>query len=273
MVIYIDVLIILNTVIDYFLLKITAKLAKRDIKLWRIISGAVSGGISSLYIFLPTIPIFLDLIFKLLICAILCLITFGFKTIKDYIKTTGILLLSSLILGGGFIGIWLLYKPENMTINNSVVYFDISPVVLIISTSVFYLIIVTVRHFTVKDGEMAENCSISLYINEDNYLLNGMVDTGNSLTDIFGLSEIIIIDERISKEITEKLSKDEYEKRYRAVPISTVSGKEILNGIRANRIIITANKKSKTIKNPIIVSSNTPIKDGWNAIVNPRSIL
>ena len=52
MVIYADILILVNTVIDYFLLRASMRLLKLNCRLLRIIVAAFTGGISSLYIFI-----------------------------------------------------------------------------------------------------------------------------------------------------------------------------------------------------------------------------
>ena len=54
MVIYVDVLLFVNTVINYAILMTTEKLLKRDCRLYRMIAGAFSGALFSLLIFVNT---------------------------------------------------------------------------------------------------------------------------------------------------------------------------------------------------------------------------
>ena len=51
MVVYADVLIVVNLIVDYFLLKCSNLILKEKPKLWRIILGSGVGAVFSLYIF------------------------------------------------------------------------------------------------------------------------------------------------------------------------------------------------------------------------------
>ncbi len=53
--IYIDVLVCLNFIVNYFLLLATGKFLSRPCKRWRMLLGAFLGGLYSLYILLPEI--------------------------------------------------------------------------------------------------------------------------------------------------------------------------------------------------------------------------
>ena len=64
MVVYADILIILNFAVDYFLLRAAAFLQHLKPPLWRILLSAAAGGISSLYIFLPPRGVILDILFR-----------------------------------------------------------------------------------------------------------------------------------------------------------------------------------------------------------------
>ena len=51
--IYIDILVCLNVIVNYFLLLASGKFLSRPYKRWRILLGAFLGGLYSLYILLP----------------------------------------------------------------------------------------------------------------------------------------------------------------------------------------------------------------------------
>ncbi len=273
MVIYADILIVLNTLTDYFLIKLAGIISKNSFVFWRTATASVLGGLFSLYIFFDKSNFALNLLIKLIMCAVICLISFGFNNIKFFIKSLVSLFSVTLLFGGMMIGIYLIYKPENMVIKNSVVYINISPVILIVSSAVYYITALIIRHFTAKTAETAQSLMISVSINRLTYSLNTMVDTGNSLTDILGQSEIIIIDSKIGEKLKSELDENELNRRFRVLPVKTVSGKTVLQGIRADKAVILENKKKITIKNPVLAISKTPLEIEWDAIINPRSII
>ena len=55
MVVYADILVILNLIVDYFLLSASAAILRIKLPFWRQLAGASVGAVSSLYIFAPEI--------------------------------------------------------------------------------------------------------------------------------------------------------------------------------------------------------------------------
>lgn len=273
MVIYADVLFILNTVTDYFLIKLSGVIANKTAVFWRLAFAAVLGGLSSFYILLPPLKLIVDLPIKVAISAILVLTAFGYSNRKIFLKLTFLLFALTFSLGGILTAAEFCFDPQNIYINNQIPYIDINPIVFIISGVAYYFVAVLVKRLTERNGEFSKECKIAFSLNNMTFCLTGMIDTGNSLTDVFGISEIIIVEKSIIDKINRDLSASEKAKRFRAIPIKTVSGEAVLNGIRVEKAVIEFEKNKKTLINPIIVSSKTDIKDGWDAIVNPRSIL
>ena len=140
LVIYADILIVLNLIVNYFLLLFTSKILHKNPKIVRVFSGAFLGAISSLYIFLPQVSVFAELSFKIALCSVISLIVFGVKSVKQYIKSTGMLFVVTCGYAGIMITVWRFFRPLGMTINNSIVYFNISPIVLVVITVCAYIL-------------------------------------------------------------------------------------------------------------------------------------
>ena len=79
MVVYADILVILNLIVDYFLLSATAAILRVKVPVFRQLASAVVGALSSLYIFAPDFSIFVDLILRAAVCSVMVLCAFGFK--------------------------------------------------------------------------------------------------------------------------------------------------------------------------------------------------
>lgn len=65
MVVYADILIILNLTVDYMLIAVTGKILRLKPPLIRQTAAAAVGGISSLYIFVPNTGVFAGLLVRI----------------------------------------------------------------------------------------------------------------------------------------------------------------------------------------------------------------
>ena len=272
MAVYADILFLVNSIVDYFLLLLAGLLLHKKSLLWRQIVASFTGGIFSFYIFLPQQHALFEILINSLMCAVLCLIAFGFNNLKSFSRSLAVLFVVNFAYTGGMIAVWYIFKPYGMVINNSVIYFNISPLFLIIFSVVGYFLVVFFRNFVAKSFPKSAECKIQLFFKDNSINLEGIVDTGNSLKDGFGISEIIIIDASTAKQILHDcITETEKNSRYRAIPCSTVSGVEILDGYRIDSAIISYNKKIYKFKNPVLAISKSPLVD-CKAIVNPESL-
>lgn len=272
MVVYADVLIILNFLVDYFLIRLTAVISHSTYKAYRILLACAFGGVSSLCIFLPSLNFVLDILLKLSLAFITTLITFGFNCIKAFLRNTAIFFAVSFAYAGAMLLLLQTLTPQNMTVNNSFVYFNISPVMLIVFSVAAYFIAAILRHFLSKNQSEADSCKISFFANKKQIDTTALIDSGNSLNDAFGMSDIIIADKKICDSLFSSLSSDEKKSRYRAIPCNTVSGTEILDGYRADKAVIFSESINTELYRPIIAVSKTPMSSEAKAIINPRSI-
>ena len=100
-------------------------------------------------------------------------------------------------------------------------------------------------------------------------MLNGIVDTGNSLVDVFGISQIFITDKQIVDEFLD--CDDNKNIRFRKIPCSTITGESLLDGYRIDSAqIIFTNQKYEFV-NPVLAVSQTPLIDA-KIIVNPENL-
>ena len=270
MTVYADILILVNFIVDYFLLLITSRFLHKKPRLWRLLTGALSGGLFSLYIFLPQSNFLFQSLVPILMCAMLCLIVFGFGDIKNFCRSVAVLFAVNFAYSGAMIAVWLLFKPYGMVINNSVVYFDISPLFLILFSVLGYFISVFLRRVLQKSFSQNTYCDVTVSCGDNISNLIGIADTGNSLKDVFGLSEIFITDERI----VDKLLGCEKQNptRIRKIPCGTVTGERLLDGYRIDHAAVVFNNKKYNFKNPILAVSTTPLDD-CEIIVNPENLI
>ena len=100
-------------------------------------------------------------------------------------------------------------------------------------------------------------------------MLTGIADTGNSLTDAFGIAQIFIteqgiVDTLLGCEINNPV-------RFCKIPCGTVTGKSLLDGYRIDNASILFENKVFNFKKPILAVSHTPLTDA-KIIVNPENL-
>ena len=269
MTVYADILMLVNFVVDYFLLLLSAKFLHIKTKLIRLILSAAVGGVLSLYILLPQSKIFLQIFVHILMSSVLVFVAFGFKNIKCFCRNTATLFCVNFAYSGAMIAVWLTFKPHGMVINNSIVYFDISPIFLILFSVIGYFVAIVIRKIFKKPFLQNTHCEVSLFCGDKKRVLNGIADTGNSLEDVFGISQIFITD----KDIIDALLENEKQNptRFRKIPCNTVSGKALLDGYRIDGANVLFENKIYNFKNPILAVSQTTLSDA-KIIVNPKNL-
>ncbi len=271
--VYVDVLLVVNLIVDFFLLKITFKLLKAEPKPWRVLISSLLGAMFSLYIFFPETNSFINLLAQFFMNSLMMLCALGFKTLKVFLRNIILFFTVTCVYGGIMTALWQLLKPKGMVINNSVVYFNISPVVLILTTVAGYFLYLFLSRIFALPSKTAKRCSLTLYTLGKSIGLTAIIDTGNSIADAISGSEIIIADKAVAVSLlgtADPLSDPLLKTRYRTVPCDTVSGKTLLDGFRCDMAEIITEKKIISVNNPIIAISKSPLKDGYSAILNPK---
>ncbi len=268
MVIYADILIITNFIVDYFLLSVTGKITKRLPRLSRRILSALFAASGALIIFLPEQNAVLRLLFRLLFSILICLINFGYESVRRLIFSALVFLAVTTCFAGSMIAFWYIFSPPGMVINNSVVYFDISPIFLIVFSVIGFLIFTLFSFIFGQKSKVAKRCSVTVTFHGRTAEFNAIIDSGNSLTDSFTGRPVIIADKKEAVARFGELSPEIYKDKYRAIPCGTVSGTSVLDGFRCDAARITTEDKTFNLSEPILAISKTPLTD-CEAIVNP----
>lgn len=273
LVVYADILVILNLIVDYFLLSASAAILRVKLPVFRQLGGAAVGALSSLYIFAPDLGIFVDVALRAAVCAVMVLCAFGFRGAKRFFRSAGVLFLVTCGFGGIMTALWTIFKPDGMTVVNSVVYFNISPAVLIGASVITYLLFMLFKAIFSRTSELADRCEITVTAEEKSITMDAIVDTGNSIKDYLSGSEVIIADGEFVKVLLgsdNPVTDARLKKRYRILPLSTVSGGGTLDGFRCDSAVISDGERTVKLEKPILAVSKTPLRDDYQAIVNPE---
>ena len=229
--IFIDVLITVNIFIDFFLILCVKKFLDVNVSLKRIIAGSLLGGLFSIVALLPKIPIILNLFLDLIFALAIVFVSFGKTSVNNFIKRVTVYFITGFIFCGIMIFIYSSFKLKGMEIYNDVVYFNISPTLLIILTLACYYILKLTKRLT-KGVCGGGTCNVEIYLNGRYITFCSKIDSGCNLKEPFSGEYVIIV---------EKTLLDNYEpdkNKIRLIPFESLGGKGILKGFKPEKLTI-----------------------------------
>lgn len=255
MTVYADVLIFINTIINYAVIMTAEKLLKLDIRLYRLLLAAFVGALFSLTIFIDIrVPLYLFII-KAVSSAAVSFIAFGFRSRTEYLKALGLTVTVSLFYSGFFILFYQLFRPPDMLIVNDIVYLDVNPLLMIGLTAVIYVLLLLINKLF-SERIKATIVRLSFDIRGKEYSCIAKIDTGCNLTEPFSAAPVIIADRTVFS-----IEDDEHK---RIIPYSTVDNSSYLYAVKADAVTIDKRKISKTV----YIASVDKLNNNYHAVIN-----
>ena len=181
MVIYADILFFLNSLIDYLLLLLSARMAGEPLRRVRFAAGAVLGGVYAVAIFLPGFSFLNRGGYKFFSCILMLLTAYG--ATRAFVKQSVIFLALTCALGGGVMAVGLM-DGASLSLGSGVVYSIPDLKLVLLSgagcyTVLSFLLPRLCRH-TAAEGEL---CPVWFELLGRKVELTALLDTGNTLTD------------------------------------------------------------------------------------------
>lgn len=277
MVIYIDVLFLINLYVTYFELLSVCILTHKNIAGIRMIISAVVGGLFSFVIFLPEDSVLITSLLKIASCIIISVISMGYGDFYSFFKNTVFLLLVNFIFAGLMLCLWLFVAPLDMFYSNGAVYFDIDGLTIILSTTMAYFIIRIVRFIFDKNGKTDKKYIIEVHNNGAEVRLFAFPDTGNGLVDYFsGMPVVICRKEKclsIMPDVLKKTTDNDSGAMtgIRLLPVSTVAGDGIVYAFKVEKVVVFNRDKRHTVNALIGIMEKS--HQEYDAIFNPKLLI
>lgn len=266
--VYADVLIILNTYVNFALLRMTALIDRKNVKRLRIVLAALFGGMYSLIILCEDISSFTVFISKAAVSTTMVLISFGFGSIRSFLRSFAVFFGVSFIFAGLMLALWLFAAPEGMIFNNGTVYFSFDTMTLLVFTAVSYALVRIIFAFGERHSPKGSIYEIKITVDNTEITCDALCDTGSSLCDWYTSLSVILI----SPELTEGISEELLEKA-RYIPASTAGGETLIRIFKPQRIHIKGVGCDIENAEALIGISNTEIKNGEFRAVIPYSLI
>lgn len=265
-VIYLDVLVFLNTVITFLLLLASSRLMKIYPSAGRFTLASILGGLSSLIILAPDLGLILSVLTKLLFSLIIVVAAYNPKSFRAIAKETGYFFTVSFIFAGIMLFASSLPGISLVSYNNGAVYINFSFFSLVGACVICYAVVCILGKIT--KNKLTDTSVFNIEISHGGKVVNtsAILDTGNALTDPFTGESVIIADKFILSDILPENVKNYLngtpdENGIKLIPCNTVSGSSLLPCFKADKVIISDGKSSYEIKNVRIAVSSRNLSD------------
>lgn len=203
MVVYLDVIILENFIVNTFLILVTGQTLKiREKGIYIYIAGFL-GSLYSITMLFPNLKIFTTLIFKILIAFIMIFVAFRKKNIIFNFKATGILMVYSMVLAG--VCIFIQFNEGNInTFSGFIVNFSYKK--LLIAIMILYLIgnrlISFIRERKITDILIY---TVEIIVGENRKSVKVFLDTGNELREPVTNLPVMILEKDALKDANIKM--------------------------------------------------------------------
>ncbi|HBB72517.1 MAG TPA: hypothetical protein DCZ71_07930 [Ruminococcus sp.] len=266
--IYADVLIVLNIYVNFFLLRITARLTRTYLRTGRCAAASVFGSLFSLLILLPDMGTAAMTAIRLGTAMAVAAAAFGIGSPRRLAVNTGAFFGSSMLLAGAVQGACCWLRPDFVHTGNGFFYVDFSLLLLTAVTAALYLAVCAAERLTIRSS----SGKWRVIIRHKGHMVSieGLPDTGDLLTDYFTGSPVIIC----STEEFEKLLGTEYAPGalpagFRLLPCATVSSSGLIPVFRPDEVLIVNESTGERKAADAVVGFGNC---GSKAVFNPELI-
>ena len=192
MTVYLDGVLLLNSLVDYLLLVVCGNITGTPLKRLRVLGAGIFGGLYAIFTLLPGFSFLGELWWEVLMAFLLCLIAFGIR--PGMLRRSVVLFL----LAAAFSGIVLLLTElfsAPMAFIGTNVYYPISlPVLVLTAGGAYGLMQMGLRRLSHQGGDVVP---VEITLGETCRTIHALRDTGNTLRDPVSGCGVMVVDWRV----------------------------------------------------------------------------
>ncbi|MFV0497979.1 MAG: sigma-E processing peptidase SpoIIGA [Candidatus Fimivivens sp.] len=195
-VVYVDVLLVINFMVNFILLRVTALFLRQQPVFWRLCLAAALGAFGALIIFVPIYNRVVLLLYKLFLTVLMSIAVFGCKGFKRLCISVFCLFTVSLLTGGLLLLLSVTMRPRGLLVSKGAVYLDIGAAALIGCCIVAYLIVAGLSALLARSAPKGTLCEITVLHAGAVSVFPALIDTGSNLTEPFSHCPVIVCEEQ-----------------------------------------------------------------------------
>jgi len=285
-VIYGDVVFLINFIMDFFILAILGRLVKKRAGLWRLLLGSlIMAALYCLIMFIIPFHAYINIFAAEVIIMLGITAAYRPRKVKEFLKMLFLAHITAFSLGGLTMGLY--YFTNISQVMSNALSFGLrhfSLKVLLASSCLFYILVKLGVNFYKSRIVKKQICySVTIYLENTGIGMNALLDTGNSLRDPLTNAPVIIAEYSAIKDFLPEnidIGGSDVEAdfgsishRLRIIPYSSV-GKQngMLLGFKPDKVIIEDGSKTTILENVVIGVYNFKLSsDGaYQGLLNPE---
>ena len=294
LVVYLDLFLGVNLVMNYLLLWAAAKLSDLKYKSWRLCLISLLGASYTIIVILPQFEFLNKILIHIIISLLMVLGSFAPLTKKDFFKAVGYFYLITFATAGGILALYNL--TGGSPLNSLAGILNISPdnLWLIIFASLFIIVMGKFGWILIQQKILPNIFCVKIEIKFDKQVeeLVALVDTGNHLQDPLTKIPVIVVESVALRnllpeevlELADSLQQNEnilfeqeidttWAKRFRIIPFSSLGADNgMLIGFRPDEILIKTREEEVRTKEVIVALKEGELNQNgdYQALLNPE---
>lgn len=296
-VVYLDKIFIGNLAVNYLILWTSGRLARVRGNSIRLLIAAGIGSIYAVLMFLPGTGQYFYFFIKIAVSLIMVGVAFLPLPVRRYLACVGFFYLGSFILGGAVMGFsYLIYRGgyyQGVRNVLGVVERYLLPGLILAALVLFAASVVVPRHVRsrIKKDDLKMPVTICLWGKK--VVVEGLVDTGNSLTDPVSGVPVMVVEYGALKDIlpdplktamelyrdgmavVSVMAETQWNDRLRLIPFKSLGNdKGLLLGIRPDCLEIKTGSEIKRVDKTVLAIHNSSLDPGrqYSALLHPDLI-
>lgn len=285
MVIYLDVLILINLYVTYFQILAVSVFTHRKTVWYRKLSAAGIGAVASLSIFIPQEMVLTLTLLKIFLCALIAFVAFGYTGFRAYAVSVLFLMLVSFVFSGLMLCVWLFAAPMKMLFINGTVYFGVDTMTIILSTCAAYGVVRIIRYILDKNGKNDGKYTVIIKNNGRECRLSALADSGNGMVDCFSGLPVIVCRRDMCADVSppaiEMIENNsdisdigtQMIKGVRIMPFSTVGKGGLICMFKAESVVIDDETNEEKYPVNALIGIVIGGRQEYEAIFNPKILV
>ena len=285
MVIYLDVLMLINLYVTYFQILAVSVFTHRKTVWYRKLSAAGIGAVASLSIFIPQEMVLTLTLLKIFLCALIAFVAFGYTGFRAYAVSVLFLMLVSFVFSGLMLCVWLFAAPMKMLFINGTVYFGVDTMTIILSTCAAYGVVRIIRYILDKNGKTDGKYTVIIKNNGRECRLSALADSGNGMVDCFSGLPVIVCRRDMCADVSppaiEMIENNsdisdigtQMIKGVRIMPFSTVGKGGLICMFKAESVVIDDETNEEKYPVNALIGIVIGGRQEYEAIFNPKILV
>lgn len=302
MIIYLDLIFLMNFLIDGAVLVTTAWARKKKVRWWRIAASATIGALYVILMLFPPLSFLFTFFIKCIFSLLMIMTAFGFGSLQNLLGNLGTFYLINFSVAGGMVGVHYLLQSSGEVLNgiwftrSGGLRFEWKIGLLFIAVTVLPLLLFYRKMF--RGSEQREQFSeflaeVIIRVGEFESRCTGLIDTGNQLYDPLTRTPVMIVEAGLwehmlpeawmkcirSSEVEQIVSlmgseaEFGWQDRLRLVPYRGVNrGTQFMLALKPDQVVIVHNEQTVQASKVLVgMDGGKLCADGtYQAIIHPN---